>query len=97
MIKNAYLRKMETKLREWDEDIASLTAKAEKATAEARTKLNKQIEVLRSKRTLASDKLREVREAGTESWGKLKVDAERAFEDLKKALDEAIARFRKSA
>lgn len=97
MIKNAYLRKMESKLRELDEEIADLKVKTEKTTTEVRAKLNDQIEILRSKQTVARNTLREVREAGAGSWGRMKVGAERAYDDVKKALDEAVARLRKSA
>ncbi|MCL5966578.1 MAG: hypothetical protein M1550_05155 [Deltaproteobacteria bacterium] len=96
MIRNTYLRKVEAVLKRLDDEIDTLSHKSEKASAEAKEIYNEQIEILRAKAGAARAKLREVREAGAGSWGEFKKGAEFAIDDLRKAIDNAIARVKKT-
>lgn len=97
MVRNAYLKKIESRLEEWDWEIARLKEKAEKAEADAKTLYHDELKVLRSKQEVARKRILELRDAGAQNWGKFKSGVEEALDDLKKAVDSAISRLRKSA
>jgi hypothetical protein len=79
------------------DEISRIRREAEKAKADMKGKYQEQLEVLRSRQELALERIRELREAGAGNWGNFKSGAEAAVEDLKKAVEDAIAKLRKSA
>lgn len=89
------LGKMEKKLKTWDKEIEKLRGKADKLGAEAREKVNIQVEELRAKQGAARKKLQETRKAGEEAWMELRSGAEEALDDLKKAVEKAIRKRKK--
>ena len=97
MIRKAYLKKIEAALEDWGDEIAKLKVKAEKAEKEAKGIYKEQLEVLRSKQEIALERFRELSEAGANDWGKFKSGAEESVKDLKKAVENAIEKLRKSA
>lgn len=97
MIRRAYLKKVEARFDEWSDEIAKLKEKAEEVQGDAKVLYKEQIEVLRSKQAVALERIRELQGAGVQSWGKFKSGTEAALNDLKKAVDDAIAKIRKSA
>lgn len=96
MIRNAYLKKAEARLEQLGEHVESLREKAASATADVRDLYLRQIEMLQSKADVAREKIRIVRTAGESSWGRLKDGADEAIEELKKAVDSTVQRFRKT-
>ncbi|MBI5906312.1 MAG: hypothetical protein HZB86_12345 [Deltaproteobacteria bacterium] len=96
MIRNAYLRKVETRLEHLGEDIESLKRKADGATADVRDIISRQVAVLQSKADAARERIKVVRAAGETSWGRLKKGADDALDDLKRSVDSTFQRFRKT-
>ena len=97
MVRNAYLKKIEEKLEDWEWEIARIKEKADKVQGDARILYDEQLKVLRAKQKAARERLQDVREAGADSWGKFKTGVETALDDLKKAIDTAVSKLKKSA
>jgi hypothetical protein len=97
MIRKAYLKRIEVTLEDWGDEIAKLRVKTEKAEKEGKGIYKEQLEVLRSKQDVALERFRELREAGANDWGKFKSGVEESVKDLKKSVENAIEKLRKSA
>jgi hypothetical protein len=93
-LKEAYEKKMQARLDEWDAEIDLLKAKADKAKADARVEYYKQIEELKIKKQAAGVKLAELRKAGDGAWEDLKTGLESAWNSLGKAVKAAASRFK---
>ncbi len=92
--KDAYARKIQAQLDEWDAEIRKLKARAERGEADARLEIGKQIETLRRKRNRVGDRLAEFEAAGDDAWEDLKGGLEAATASLRSALESAGARFK---
>jgi archaellum component FlaC len=93
--RRAYVDKVESQLKEWGTEIDILKAKAEKAKAEAKITYLKQVEELRSKQESVKQKVHELKGSGDEAWDDFRKGVEDAFKDMKKALTQAVSRFKK--
>jgi hypothetical protein len=89
------LGKMEEKLRVWGDEIENLRGKADRLGAEARKKLQEQVEELRVKQESARQKLQQMRKTGGEAWEDLRTGAETALDDLRKAGEKALGKRKK--
>ncbi|OGP20460.1 MAG: hypothetical protein A2Z26_02290 [Deltaproteobacteria bacterium RBG_16_66_15] len=90
-----YHERIDRRIREWGEEIEKLSRKADGLGAEARTKLRKQVEELKSLQGTAKEKLSGMRKAGEEAWGDLHAGAESAIEELRKAIEAAASKRKK--
>lgn len=82
--------RIETELREWEPQIHALRARADQAEDRAR----QTIDQLRARTRAAKAKLEELRHASEGAWVDVKTGLGKAWEDLKPALQSAIAKFR---
>lgn len=89
-----YIQKLKSKLDEWDADLATLEAKAEKAEGDLKKEYGKQIEAIKERRQEAMDKLDEVRSASEDAWEDLKEGMETSWEAMGNAVKEAVERFK---
>jgi uncharacterized coiled-coil DUF342 family protein len=92
--KEAYEKKIQAKLDEWNAEIDKLKAKADSAEADAQLEYYQKIEELRSMRENAANKLSELRAAGEDAWADLKAGIDGARDSLDKALKSATSRFK---
>ncbi len=97
MIRNAFLKRVQSALKELDDEIDELAARAEKVDRDARIRYDEEIAVLRMKRAAVDAKIQRLRDAGAASWGALKSGVQDATDDLRKAIGKAVERLRKSA
>lgn len=97
MIRNAFLKRVESVLETLDEEIDRIAAKSEKVDADVRIRYDEEITALRRKQELVRMKIREVRDAGAASWGELKSGVQDATDELEKAIERAVDRLKKSA
>jgi hypothetical protein len=86
------LGKMEKKLNVWGKEIETLRGKADRLGAEARKKLQEQVEELRAKQESTRKKLTEMKKTGGEAWEDLRTGAEAALDDLRKAGERALGK-----
>jgi len=92
--KEIYREKIESQLKEWKAKIDMLDSKASTLSSEAKTTLMKEIEELRGKKTVVKEKWNELQKTGGDSWDKMKDGVEKSSEELKKAIEKIVARFK---
>lgn len=90
-----YVRKMESLLEQWGGEIEKLRGKADKLGAEARAKLQGQIDDLKVRQEAAGKTLHELRISGGEAWDDLKAGADAALGELKRGVEGAVRKLRK--
>ena len=92
--KEAYQKRLQAQLEEWDARLDVFAAKARNATAEARINYENELEVLKVKRAAAHEKLQELGKRGETAWAEMKDGVEKAWDDMGKAIEKAAARFK---
>ncbi len=90
--KEAYERKLEAKLEEWQADIDKLRAQAKEAGADAQIRYQQQIDELRKYRDDMEARLAEMREAQSAAWTDIKGGVDKAWDDMSKAMKDAWKR-----
>jgi hypothetical protein len=92
--KAAYESKLQAQLKQWDAKLDELSAKAQKATAEARIKYENDLESLKSKRAAALRMLEDLGKRSESAWEDMKDGVERAWDEMGKAIEHIAARFK---
>ena len=92
--KEIYREKIESQLKEWKAKIDMLESKVSTLSSEAKTTLMKEIEELRGKKTVVKEKLSELQKTGEDTWDKMMGGVEKSAEELKKAVEKVVARFK---
>ncbi|MDO9067258.1 MAG: hypothetical protein Q7W05_02240 [Deltaproteobacteria bacterium] len=92
--RDAYVRKMQAKLGEWNTEINMLSARGSEVAAEVKSEYNEQIESLKAKQAAAGQKIEELQQAGDSAWKDMKSGIELARTAMGDAIDSARARFR---
>ncbi|MGE4492390.1 MAG: coiled coil domain-containing protein [Syntrophotalea sp.] len=93
-MKEAYQKKLQAQLDEWNAEIDKLKAKADKVEADAQIEYYKKIEELRSMHETANRRLAKLREASDDAWDDLKSGIDSAYNSLGNALKSAVSRFK---
>ncbi len=93
--RDAYIQKMQTKLKEWSSEIDKLKARADASETKIRTEYSRQVEELRARREDIRKRMEEMRDAGEESWQELRTGTEKAWNEMKTSLEKAVAKFRR--
>jgi hypothetical protein len=92
--KEEYQAKMEAQLKDVTAKLAVLMARADNAQASAKTQYQDQIKQLRAKLSETQGRLQQVKASSGEAWITLKEGTEKAWGELRGALDSALAKFR---
>ena len=92
--KETYREKIESQLKEWKAKIDMLESKASTLSSEAKGTLMKEIEELRGKKTVVKEKLNELQKTGGETLDKMMGGVEKSAEELKKAVEKVVDRFK---
>lgn len=92
--KDAYVKKLQAQLDEWNAEIDLLKAKADNASADAQIEYAKEIDELRSMRDAANSKLSEIKNAADDAWEDLKEGTESAWNSLSQAVKSATSKFK---
>ncbi len=92
--KEEYQAKMEAQLKDVTAKLAELMAKADSAQASAKAQYQDQIKHLRAKLNETQGRLQQVKTSSGEAWITLKEGTEKAWGELRGALDNALAKFR---
>lgn len=91
--RSEYLSRAHSDLNQLDQGVNDLKAKADRAQANAKAELNAEIAQLRNKQAAAQQRIAQIEAASEDSWQSLQAGADAALNDLKKAYDQAAARF----
>lgn len=89
-----FQQKMQAQLKEWQDELAKLQERADKASASVKAQIQEQIEELRHKRDATANKLDQLQTASDAAWDDLKSGLEASWKDLKSSLDRASSRFK---
>lgn len=92
--KDVYIKQMEDQFKQLDAQIDKLAVLAGKATDDVKKEYFKQIEVLKAKEKIVKSKLQDIKKSSTLAWQDIKAGTEAAGKELKKTLDQVIARFK---
>jgi hypothetical protein len=92
--REAYQKKLEAQLNEWEAKLKLLSAKAQKATADARIGYENEIKLLKSKRAAARKALAELGERSDSAWEDMKDGLEKTWDEMGKAIEKIAARFK---
>lgn len=84
--KDAAVKDVETKLKGLEATMTDLEAKAKVATGDAKTELEKKWNETAGKRDAAKKKLEELKNAAEDKWKDIHKEADKAYDDLKKAV-----------
>lgn len=91
--KQAYEKKLEAKLHEWQADIDKLKAQAESANADAQAQYEDELHDLRNKRDEVHKRLQEVQTANLAAWKDVKQGADEAWGQMSDAMKKAWNRY----
>ena len=92
--RDQYVRRMQEKLEEWNTEIDTLSAKADKVTADIRSEYVEQISAIKEKQAAARQKIEEIQHSGESAWEDLKSGMELAWTAIGEAIDSAKSRFK---
>ena len=92
--KEEYQAKMDAQLKDVTAKLAELIAKADTAQASAKVQYQDQIKTLRAKLSETQSRLQQVKTSSGEAWITLKDGTEKAWGELRGALDNALTKFR---
>jgi chromosome segregation ATPase len=90
--RDAYIKKLEAQLQEWDAEIDKLQAKAKKSQADAQIAYEKQLKELRVQRHEAAEKMDELRRAGEGAWEDMRAGMEKAWARVHDAFTKTLKR-----
>ncbi len=95
--KDAYMQKMDTRLKELDRDIEALGDKIQagtnEMTAEARAKLEASLQTLKAQKEGAVEQYEKLKASGGQAWDELKAGMDAAMKKLDEAFDKAKTAF----
>ena len=86
--------RLEEQLKEWGVDLEKLKSRANKARAEAKTEIDREITSLRARLNEAQKKLAELKTAGDAASVEMRKGVENAWVELRKAFESATAKFK---
>ena len=92
--KQAFQKKLEDQLAEWDARLEQLRARAKEAKADISAEFEVQLEALAARRAVAQEKLRELRQHGEWAWEDLKAGADKAWKEWREAMERAASRLK---
>ncbi|MGH6949159.1 MAG: hypothetical protein ACREDZ_17675 [Kiloniellales bacterium] len=91
--KDAYLERTQAQLEQLGAEVERLRAQAEGAKAEARFTYREHLKTLREKQEAATTRLRQLKNAGDETFEDMRIGADRAAQEFHSSLEEARSRF----
>jgi TolA-binding protein len=91
--KEEFQKKLDTRLKELDAEIAKLHEKGRDRKDEAKAKWDQKMTELETKRDAARAKLAEVRDSSAAAWKDVRKGAQSAWDELDKALRDASGEF----
>jgi chromosome segregation ATPase len=86
--------RLEEQLKEWGVDLEKLKSRANKAKADVKIEIDREVSTLRTKLNEAQKKLEELKTAGGAASLDMKKGVENAWAELKKGFDSARAKFK---
>lgn len=95
MNRDELVRKMHSRLDQWNHEIDRLMAKKEQAESSASEEWHARLDELRGHRDRARQQLQQIEQASESAWGDIKSGAVLAWESVVTAVESALSRYRK--
>ena len=96
--KDAYMQKIDARLKELDRDIGTLGDKiqtgTDKMTAEGRAKLEESLQTLKAQKEAAAEQYAKLKASSSQAWDELKAGMDSAMQKLDEAFDKAKTAFK---
>lgn len=92
-IEDAYRQKKAAQLKEWGAQIDLFEARAENAGADLAVLRARELDDLRARHQVASQKMHELETATGQAWEQVKLTADKMWDELKDGVAEARAKF----
>ena len=92
--KEAYRKKYEAQLSEWDAKLDLLNAKARKASADARIGYENQLASLRAQRAEAHKRFEEFGKRSENAWEDMRAGMDKVWGEMGKAMQKVTAHFK---
>ncbi len=89
--KETYLQKLATKILEWDKKFDTFS---KDFNVKAEEEFKKFSEDFKIKSETAKERLQQLKKSGTEGWEELSTGTEKAIDELSKAINNAIEKFK---
>ncbi len=96
MIRKTYIRKVEARLAQLEEDIDRLRNRMAAPVGEIKERIDREFADLRSKADDVRKRIRAVEASGETKWGRLKKTVDDGMKDLGHAFDQALEKVRKT-
>ena len=93
-VNTEYIARMESQLKQWDQDVAALVAEADKASARARAVYDGRMKDLRDSRDAAAKTLREIGAANEPATDGMRSGMEEAWTTMQRTLARVSSDFR---
>ncbi len=88
-----YQEKMQAQLDQWQSQINQWQAQAKEAQADAAVEYGKQVDKLKAQHEDMQSNLAKAQTASVEAWNDFKTGADKAWDEMSKAMTEAMKRF----
>jgi predicted nucleic acid-binding Zn-ribbon protein len=95
MNRDEMVRKMHSRLDQWNHEIEHLMSKKDDVEASVRDEWHSRLDELRAHRDQARQQLQQIEQASESAWGDIKSGAELAWNSVVTAIDSALSRYRK--
>jgi hypothetical protein len=92
--REAYIRKAEAQLKEWEEQINLLKAKGENLAADGRLEFDKKLKDAEEKRSELSAYVEKLADKSEDLWEDIKDEAEEKWNTVSNAFSDFIAKFK---
>ena len=92
MVKQQFMNEMETRLKEFDEKMARLSARPKPKAEKARLELEKTYFFLKAKRDELRDQLKAAEATPDDGWHTFKTSVEKVYKDMVQYMDETCAK-----
>lgn len=86
--REAYLEKMDARMREWRGRLDIILARADRTQAEARQEYHKRVQEIHDKQEEMEELLNDLRQAGEETWRDVQEDIESTSSDIQDGIEE---------
>jgi DNA repair ATPase RecN len=90
-LRDAYIEKLNARLKQWNSDLDKMEAKAKEAKADVRMKYERRVEELTKQRDEIRDKLVNLKDSGADAWLEIRDGIDEAWSALQKSFDRAKA------
>ena len=92
--RDEYIRKMHSRLDQWNNEIEALVARKDQVEESARAEFGSRLDDLRNRRDHAKQQLEQLQQASESAWQDMKAGIELAWDAVTQAIESARSRYK---